>query len=195
MKKIFISALVVIVLTVMIFNTNAYFFDSFTSDGNRLQAGVLDIQLREMRVNASSGEREPYVGPISVMPGICVSKIVTAYNAGSVPAYVRISVAQRFELTDSAAGTAEPDLISWEIDTAKWEERNGYYYYLTPLAPGAETEPLFTQIVFPDRMGNLYEGSLAYVKVTMDAVQSSENGEDVFHASGWPASGEEGGHA
>lgn len=193
MKKIIITTLVFIILTVLIFSTSAYYTDSITSAGNRIDTGVMDIQLREMRVN-TNGELETYTGPISVMPGTAVSKIVTAYNAGSLPAYVRISVGQRFELAQGIQGSAEPGLIGWEINTANWVERDGYYYYRTPLAPGAETEPLFTQVLFPDRMGNLYEGSLAYVKVTMDAVQSNENGEDVFQAAGWPAHGEEGGH-
>ena len=194
MKKIIITTLVFITLTVIIFSTSAYYSDSITSDGNRIDTGVLEIQVREMRVNENSGELEVYTGPISVMPGVSVSKIVTAYNAGDLPAYIRIRVDQRFELAQGVVGTTESDLIGWELNTANWAERDGYYYYLTSLAPGAETEPLFTQLTFATQMDNLYEGSLAYVKVTMDAVQSNENGADVFTASGWPDRGEEGSH-
>lgn len=195
MKKIIITTLVFIVLTVLIFSTSAYFSDSVTSNGNRIDTGVLEVQVREMRINADSGELEAYTGPLSVMPGVGVSKIVTVYNAGDLPAYVRIRVSQRFELAQGVAGTSEADLIGWELNTDNWAERDGYYYYLTPLAPGGETEPLFTKLTFAARMDNRYEGSLAYVKVTMDAVQSNENGADVFAATGWPDHGEEGNHA
>ncbi len=194
MKKIIITTLVFIILTVLIFSTSAYYTDSIASAGNRIEAGVMDIQLREMRINGDSGMVEPYTGPVSVMPGVRVSKIVTAYNAGDLPAYIRIRVDQRFELAQGVAEAAQPNMIGWELNVANWVERDGYYYYRTPLAPGAETEPLFTQVTFTSRMDDRYEGSLAYVKVTMDAVQSNENGADVFAAAGWPAHGEEGSH-
>ncbi len=81
-----------------------------------------------------------------------------------------------------------------ELNTINWEARDGYYYYREPLAPNAETEPLFTQVTFSAGMDDRYEGSLAYIKVTMDAVQSNENGASVFEADGWPAHGEEATH-
>ena len=191
MKKILITTLVFIILTVLIFNTSAYYTDSIASLGNKIDTGTVDIELREMRINETSGEKEAYAGPVSVMPGVSVSKIVTAYNAGDLPAYIRIRVEQRFELTQNAAGAAEANMIGWELNTTSWEARDGYYYYREPLAPGAETEPLFTQVTFSAGMDDRYEGSLAYIKVTMDAVQSNENGASVFEADGWPVHGEE----
>ena len=194
MKKIIITTLVFIILTVLIFSTSAYYTDSIASLGNKIDTGTVDIELREMRINETSDEKEAYTGPVSVMPGVSVSKIVTVYNAGDLPAYIRIRVEQRFELTQNAAGAAEANMIDWELNVVNWVERDGYYYYRTPLAPGAETEPLFTQVTFSSEMDDRYEGSLAHIKVTMDAVQSNENGANVFAADGWPAHGEEATH-
>ena len=191
MKKILITTLVFIILTVLIFNTSAYYTDSIASQGNRIDAGTVDIELREMRINEISGEKETYSGPVSAMPGVSVSKIVTAYNAGDLPAYIRIRIEKRFELAQNAVVEDGTALIALELNTANWEARDGYYYYRTPLAPGAETEPLFTQVTFSNQMDDIYEGSRAYVKVTMDAVQSNENGTNVFEADGWPAREEE----
>ena len=194
MKKIIITTLVFIILTVLIFSTSAYYTDSIASLGNKIETGTVDIELREMRINETSDQKEAYTGPVSVMPGVSVSKIVTAYNAGDLPAYIRIRIEKWFELaqnTELIDGTA---LIDLELNTINWEARDGYYYYRSPLAPNAETEPLFTYVTFSAEMGDDYEGSLAHIKVTMDAVQSNENGADVFAADGWPAHGEEATH-
>ena len=78
MKKILITTLVFIILTVLIFNTSAYYTDSIASLGNKIETGTVDIELREMRINETSDQKEAYTGPVSVMPGVSVSKIVTA---------------------------------------------------------------------------------------------------------------------
>jgi hypothetical protein len=43
-------------------------------------------------------------------------------------------------------------------------------------------------------MDDRYENSQAIVQVTVDAVQSNNNGASAFEASGWPSVSQEGSH-
>lgn len=51
----------------------------------------------------------------------------------------------------------------------KWVYENGYFYYLIPLQPGEESEPLLKSIALSDSIPNKYKGSLYKLKVYMDA--------------------------
>lgn len=50
-----------------------------------------------------------------------------------------------------------------------WIYENGYFYYLVPLQPGAESEPLMDSVSLSDATPNKYKGALYTLKVYMDA--------------------------
>lgn len=50
-----------------------------------------------------------------------------------------------------------------------WVYQNGYFYYLKPLEPGLESEPLLNSVTLSDSIPNKYKGSLYKLKVYMDA--------------------------
>lgn len=187
MKKIIISAIFVIIITVAIFGTSAYYSDGLRSDDNPLEAGVLDVVVRETRIDPETGALVSYSGTLPAMPGVSCSKIVTVCNEGTVAAYVRIGVSESFELTRGTVDVTDTGLITWELNSQYWALQDGYYYYRTPLEAGSETEPLFTQITFAAEMDDTYEGSRAIVTVCAQTVQTTDNGTTVFEAIGWPS--------
>lgn len=139
MKKIIISAIFVIIITVAIFGTSAYYSDGLRSDDNPLEAGVLDVVVRETRIDPETGALVSYSGTLPAMPGVSCSKIVTVCNEGTVAAYVRIGVSESFELTRGTVDVTDTGLITWELNSQYWALQDGYYYYRTPLEAGRET--------------------------------------------------------
>ena len=122
-----------------------------------------------------------------IVPGGEYARVVTIRNTGDYPCWVRIEVEKTFELAAGGLGTGDISLIELDINTEKWGEKDGFYYYLLPLEAGQETEPLFTKVSFHSSIGNLYAGATARVRVTGQAVQLIHNGTtDVFEALGWP---------
>lgn len=127
-----------------------------------------------------------------LMPGDLVERVMEVENDGDNPAYVRVELEKQIHLAVGMEGTPDPDQILLSLNEEAWTKgEDGYYYYNRPLLPGQVTEPLFYSVLFPEHVGNLYQGSTVSVKVTAYGVQAENNGETVFSALGWPKSGEE----
>jgi len=191
MKKLIASVIALIVTTVVIFSaqTVAYFSDG--QDINpviTLTGANLSGELIESTVSAV-GE-EPVLGPTSVriLPGATVQKSVAVKNTGGMEMYLRLTVEKEFQLSEQNEGKpTDPTLVGIEINTAHWEERNGFYYYKTPLLRGEMTEPLFTEVTFSSQMDNTYTNSAITFHIKAYATQVAGNGASVFEAQGWPA--------
>lgn len=125
------------------------------------------------------------------MPGMDVSKIVTVKNTGDSDAYIRVKLDKTIKLSEmiELPGDNGPDmsLVTYDINTADWTERDGYYYYNKVLAAGEETTPLITKVSFSKDMGNLYQNSTVKIDVTAYATQVANNGATALEAAGWPA--------
>ena len=183
-KKILAVALIAICIAIAAYGTVAYFTYEETVT-NVIVAGNIKIALRQWQQNAA-GEREAYDGPLQILPGASVSKIVEVENTGNNPAWIRISVNKAIELAAGVTGQVDTELICLTIDTQHWTERDGFYYYQQPLQAGEITEPLFTEVVFAGNMGNQYQDSIAILTVVAQATQVAHNGETVWEAAGWP---------
>lgn len=179
-KRLALCALILLLLSVSLSSTIAYFTTEDTAT-NVITAGNLSIDLREM---TESGEE--FKDVVGVMPGVEVSKIVTVKNTGDHPAYVRILVEKGIELAQGREGKADLSLLQLDLNTADWTEKDGVYYYNKPLAPGAETPALFTTVKFSEKMDNLYQNSKAIIEVSAQAVQTAHNGTSALTAAGWP---------
>lgn len=184
-KKIFICALLVICLSLLAYGSVAYFTAEGTAT-NVITAGNLQIALKETAIPADGGDPVPFVDPVGVMPGESVSKIVQVENTGSAAAYIRIALETEIALADGKTGEVNPQLVTMNINTAKWVARDGYYYYTDALAPGETTAPLFTAVTFAPEMDNLYQESTATVHVNAYATQTAHNGASALDAVGWP---------
>lgn len=185
MKKKIAALVVFIAVAVMsISGTMAY----FTADNiatNVITSGNIKIDLVEMEKTAD-GELVPFENKDGVMPGDQISKIVTVKNTGDNPAYIRVQVNKTVTLASGIVSETGSDLITCDYNTSNWTYKDGYYYYNEALAPGAETEPLFTTVVFSSAMGNMFQNCSAQIDVKAFAVQVKNNGANVFEAAGWP---------
>ncbi len=65
--------------------------------------------------------------------------------------------------------------------------RGRLYYYNAALAPEAVTPPLFETVTFSLDLGNDYADAKVQVAVSLEAVQSVNNGASALLAAGWPA--------
>lgn len=190
MKKLIASVIALIVTTVVIFSaqTVAYFSDG--QDINpviTLTGANLSGELIESTVSAV-GE-EPVTGPttVRILPGATVQKSVAVKNTGGMEMYLRLTVEKEFRLSEQNEGKpTDPTLVGIEINTAHWEERDGFYYYKTPLLRGETTEPLFTEVTFSSQMDNTYTNSAITFHIKAYATQAAGNGVSVFEAQGWP---------
>lgn len=155
-------------------------YTAYATAENVITAGDVKLELEE---KTADGSDFPADG-VSILPGQTVSKIVTVKNVGSNPFYLRIKLTKR---VDDVQLSAE-DCLHAGINETDWEYRDGYYYYKTVLAPDDVTAPLFSEVQIDVRnVDNRYLGKKLMLDVTAYAVQSANNGSDVWSAVGWPA--------
>lgn len=178
-KRILLIALAVCCIAALATGTVAYFTAEETAY-NVITMGQLEMELCE---TTADGQPWPENGVSGVMPGMTVDKIVTVKNTGGVDFYARISLEMIVLSEDGEYLPVEPLLI--DINQEDWTIDGNYYYYNRALAPGEETEPLFTAVTFGPEMGNEYMNSTAEIAVNAQAVQSRNNSDSALTAVGW----------
>ena len=189
-RKIFVIAGLLICLSIGTLGTAAYFTSKDVAH-NVITTGDIDIELKEMHIPEEGKNPVPFEDKTGVMPGMEISKIVTVVNTSDNEAYVRVRVQKNIELKNGVQGDVDLSLLTMDFDTVNWTEKDGFYYYNEPLAPGGETEALFTTVSFSRSMGNLYQESTATIDVNAQATQVKNNGSTVLDAKGWPEQKEE----
>lgn len=189
-KRVTIAALCVILMLTAIGGTLAYFTTEGTAT-NVITSGNVNIELQETAIT-EDGETimfEDSQERFGVMPGEDVSKIVQVKNTGDNDAYVRIRITKSIQLADNVQGTPDVSLLSMDFNKENWIEKDGWHYYCKPLIQGATTEPLFNNVLFDTKMGNMYQNSTAIVQVDVQATQVKNNEvTDITMAKGWPES-------
>lgn len=185
-KKIFVCAFLVACISIMVYGTVAYFTYEDTAT-NVITMGNIKIELQEFAIPKDGGDPIPFQDAIDVLPGTGVSKIVRVENVGAQPAWIRICVAKTILLAQGVSGDVDLSLVTYDLNTQYWIEKDGYYYYKDVLNPGEMSQPLFTEVSFSPDMGNMYQQSKAIIKVDAQATQVANNGATVFEAAGWPA--------
>ena len=183
-KKILAIALVVICLSIVAYGTTAYF--TYDIDTHIVTAGNVRIELEQLAVLVPGGAPIEFDRPNDIVPGTSVSKIVQVKNTGYAAAWVRLELTKEIILAPGVTGEVDLSLVSYEINDEFWAEKDGWFYYLKPLEPGATTEPIFTEVSFAAHMSNMYQASQSRIDVLAHAVQTVHNGESVFDAAGWP---------
>ncbi len=183
-KGIFALAMLVICLALATTGTLAY-FNADVQTHNVITSGNVKIDLIE-QAKQEDGSLVDYTDPVRVMPGTDVSKIVTVKNIGAGDAWIRVSVDSTVTFRDPANAKPHDGDIVLDFDTENWILKDGYYYYTKPLAAQQTTAPLFTQVSFNPKMGNIYQGSKLDIQIQAQGVQVANNGETVLDAAGWP---------
>lgn len=200
-KKAFARSLISIiaftVVSIIIFSaqTVAYFSENRNSGANTIKSGNVDIDLIEMTETANGVVQ--YTNPVSVMPATSVSKIVSVYNAGTLPVYVRIKVVKTINKDENSVPANWQDMIACnynvdneattDVKEGAWTYYDGYYYYNLPLAAGQSTASLFDTVIFSPAMGNEFTNSQMTMAVICEATQASGNYAAPWQADGWPA--------
>ena len=182
-KRIFAFAIVVICLTTVAYGTSAYFTHEQTAT-NVITSGSVQVELQEW--SDTGNGLVPFEDTDGVMPGMEVSKIVQVKNVGGQAAWIRVSADKTIQLADGVEGEVDLSLISYDLNTEFWTEKDGFYYYNTILHPSEVTEPLFTKVIFSETMSNMYQNSKAVIDVTAQATQVANNGTCASDAAGWP---------
>ena len=182
-KKLFVIAVLVICLATAAYGTSAYFTHNQTAT-NVITSGSIKIELQEW---SDTGDGlVPSEDIEGVLPGAKVSKIVQVKNIGGQAAWVRVSADRAIHLAEGVDGEVDLSLISCDLNTAYWTEKDGFYYYNTALQPNEVSEPLFTKVIFSETMSNMYQNSKAVIDVTAQATQVANNGTCALDAAGWP---------
>ena len=184
-KKITVCAVIAICLSMVAYGTLAYFVSDEVAH-NVITSGHIDIDLQEYEDQDGDGILEPFEDLINVLPAMDVSKIVQVENIGMQSAWIRVSVEKSITLAEGREGEIDLSLVTYDLNTEYWTEQDGYYYYNKILKPGQTTEPLFTEVSFSPKMGNMYQESTATIEVKAYATQSANNGKTVLDAAGWP---------
>lgn len=184
-QKLLTLSAVVIVAALSAYGSVAYFTAEDTAR-NVITAGKLKIELQEKMLTSDGEKTVPFEDRLGVMPGSEVSKIVEVKNTGGQDAWVRVSVNKAIELAEGVEDEVDLSLISFDLNTDYWTEKDGFYYYTAKLAPGHTTEPLFTAVTFAKTMSNQYQNSKAILTVNAYATQTVHNGNTALEAAGWP---------
>lgn len=146
---------------------------------NVISMARLDMILHD---ETTGGEDFPSEGIDGVMPGMSVDKIVYIENNGTSDEYVRISLDKKIWDAEGNANTLNYDHITLNINTSDWTEKDGWYYYNSPLAPGEETTKLFTLVSFGPELGNEYMEARLEIDVNAEATQVEHNGASALEA-------------
>lgn len=170
---------VVLVLTMAIGGTLAYFTDKTEVKENTFTVGNVEITLTE-----PNWEGEGSVDAPEVYPGEALAKDPTVTNVGDNPCFVRVKVTGLDCLGDAGLiGLRHGNYVEG-YDSDNWTLYDGYYYYNKVLATedtaGDEwnkgltttTEPLFNQIVIPTALEGVSEDASLSIDIYAEAVQA-----------------------
>ena len=180
--KLILLAFAAAVLTIVTQETAAYYTATGTAT-NVVTSGDISAQIIE-----KMGDGDFPAEGVYVMPGSVISKKVSVVNTGGHPFWLRV------KLTDAVDGEElSSDVMELDLNLRDWTAADdGFYYYNKAVAPGAETEKLFTEVkIVGSAVDSSYMGKILNITVSAYAVQSQNNGDSPLDAEGWPAEGGE----
>ncbi len=191
-RKLLLLSVMVICIAIAAAGTLAFFNGDATAH-NVITTGKVAIKVDEYsQYDADKTvERVKYQNEqTGIMPGTTVNKIVVVSGEdGTADAWVRVKFTKSIQLAAGKQGEVNLDLIELNIDTSKWELKDGWYYYKEAVKANQEAAPALLSVEFDATMDNTYQGATATVDVLAQAVQCANNGETALTAKGWPADG------
>jgi len=185
-KKLFLAALVVIVLASIGLGTFAAYTTAARSR-NVITTGKIDISIVEQQADGGAAS---YSGtPIPVMPASTVSKVVSV-RCNEEQAYVRMKYTIAFRDAQGNDLALDPAVVEITPTGQNWIESDGWFYYNVPLSAGEITEPLFESVSFSGlSMGNEYQNATVVVRIHAQSVQTANNpipADGIPAVHGWP---------
>lgn len=183
-KKLLVLSLIAICLAIMAAGTLAYFTGGVTAH-NVITTGGVSVEL----IETTDGDLPfPAQGVSGVMPGDSVTKKVVVKNLGPSQAWVRLKLDVEVRDADGELMVLEDFPFTLNgADPDKWlvSANDPYVYYSQPLDLDESTVPFMDAVQFNDSMGNEFQGSTLSLKITVQAVQTANNGDTVYEATGW----------
>ena len=121
-----------------------------------------------------------------IVPGDTLDNVVSVKNTCQYDEYIRVSLDKVIYETAEENAILDDSKATFLLNEEDWtyNERDGYYYYNDVLKAGETSEVLYDGIFLSYSMGNEYKLAVMDVEITVEAVQSVNNG-DVFTAEGW----------
>lgn len=149
---------------------------------NVITAGDIKVKLYNMLDDDTTMPEEGIYG---VLANISYPNIVYAHNECDYPEYIRMKVSK--EVTDIDGTQLDASKMTPNYNTYDWtySEEDGYWYYNEILEPHTSTEPLYESIYFDKTINNTYKTSTLDMHIVVEAVQSDNNGNNIFEAEGW----------
>lgn len=186
-RRIAAVALIVVCLSILAYNSLAYFTAEDTAH-NVITAGAVEISVKEWQQTEDGLVPYPKNTPITVMPGTGVSKIVTVKNHDA-QSFIRA----KLEVTVTDVNGEElpfkmdDEIILLAMNTKDWTQKDGWWYYSSSVDPDTATQPLMTEVKFDGlNMTNEYQNCIVQIDVTAQAVQAANNADTALEAAGWP---------
>ena len=171
-KKIMSLCLIVCLLaTAVIGGTLAYFTDVDEAD-NVFTVGNIDIELHEAEETGTyqDDDYRDWLKGQTIMPGQQLDKIVWVENTGNQPAYVRVTIT----VPEGMEAVWGADLGAWSRSPAEGTGAGVYVYTnTTPLAAGAVTPWLLTDMKLSETVTELNVQGEYNVNVKVEAIQSA----------------------
>lgn len=188
-RKIIACTLIVIVISIVAFGTQAYFTYEDTAR-NVITTGSVGIAIDEKTYDENKVEIDFPKDGVETQPGNEIAKIVKVVNDGKSDAWLRIGlefIAKDGDgkelpttLPDSSKLFEFETLSDWILHT------DGYYYYKNPVKPEEMSTALFEKVRINDKLSNEYNTAKLTLRVNAQAVQTANNGNSVLEAAGWP---------
>ena len=181
-KKIALTAVVILVLTLVGYGTYAYMTATPKVARNIVTAGNVKIKLNEPVLPS---------GGLKVMPATIAKREVTVTNTGKNDCYVRVKLETQISPSSLPSAKGKIILLFDTRDTSKWiEDSDGYWRYTEKLVPNDTTTNLLLGIQFDKSIGNEYKNATVNLNVYAQAVQVAHNEftTSVTEVSNWPSS-------
>ncbi len=179
--KIFVVALVAVILTFMSQITLAY-YSTVGKATNVVTSGNIQFIIHEM---TDQGTEFPKDG-VYIVPGDIVSKEVSIESDCEHPFYLRVKVVYGINSQELSAD----ECFKLNIDESNWELHDGWYYYKGVVKAHEVTPNVFSHVeIVGSKVDNSYIGKTLTLTVKAQAVQSENNpivNGKTYTASGWP---------
>ena len=179
--KIFVVALVAMVMTFLSQTTLAY-YQAVGKATNVVTSGSIQFIIHE---KTDSGTEFPKEG-VYIIPGDIVSKQVSIESDCDNPFYLRVKIVYGVNSQELSS----EDCFKLNINSEYWVLYDGWYYYKGIVEPGQTTPNVFSHVeIVGSKVNNSYIGKTLTLTVNAQAVQSQNNpiqDGNTYTAAGWP---------
>lgn len=147
---------------------------------NIISSGEIKVKLLNQ---TSDGKSMPEV-ITHIVPGDTLDNIVKVQNTCDYDEYIRMTVDKVIFETAEENAVLDSSKAHFLFNEDDWTYKDGYYYYNGVLKAGDTSTALYDGIYLDESINNDYKLAVMTVEITVEAVQSVNNG-DAFTAEGW----------